>query len=89
MRGELLLARGAEAAEAESAFRRSLEISRGQQARSLELRAACALAGLWRRSGRKTEARELLAPVLATFTEGFETPDLQSAKAMLFQLDRG
>ncbi|HMK73184.1 MAG TPA: hypothetical protein VK454_07580, partial [Myxococcaceae bacterium] len=83
LRGELLLAGGAEAAEAEAALTRSLEVARGQRTKSLELRAARALAGVWARSGRRTEARGLLEPVYASFAEGFETPDLQAARALL------
>ena len=89
LRAELLLASGAEPAEAEAALRRALEIARGQQARSLELRSARALAGLWEESGRTAEARELLAPVYASFSEGLETPDLAAARALLSSLDRG
>jgi predicted ATPase len=83
LRAELLLRGGAVAAEAEAALRRALEIARGQQARSLELRAACALARLWAASGRGVEAKDLLAPVYSSFTEGLETPDLQAARALL------
>ena len=86
LRAELLLAGGAEAAEAEAALRRALEIARGQQAKSLELRAARALAGLWAGSGRTAEARDLLAPVYSSFTEGLETPDLEAARALLSSL---
>ena len=86
LRAELLLASGAEAAEAEAALRRAVEIARGQQAKSLELRAARALARLWAGSGRTAEARDLLAPVYSSFTEGLETPDLESARALLSSL---
>ena len=86
LRAELLLAAGAGAAEAEAALVRALEIARGQQARSLELRAARSLAGLWAASGRTAEARELLAPVCAGFTEGLDTPDLQAAAGVLSPL---
>jgi DNA-binding SARP family transcriptional activator/predicted ATPase len=86
LRAELLLAGGAEAAEAEAALRRALEIARGQQAKSLELRAARALAGLWAGSGRTAEARDLLAPVYSSFKEGLETPDLEVARALLSRL---
>ena len=89
LRGELLLATGAEEAEVEAALRRALEIARGQQARSLELRAAQSLAGLWARSGRVGEAKALLEPVLGTFTEGAETPDLRSARDTVLQLRGG
>jgi DNA-binding SARP family transcriptional activator len=86
LRAELLLAGGADAAEAEAGLTRALEIARGQQARSLELRAARALAGLWAGSGRTAEARELLAPVYSWFVEGLETPDLEGARALLSSL---
>jgi len=83
LRAALLLAGGAEASEAEAAVTRALDIARGQQARSLELRAAGALAGLWARTGRRAEAHDLLAPVYSAFTEGLETPDLKAARAVL------
>ena len=86
LRAELMLAGGAEAGEAEAALQRALEIARGQQAKSLELRAAQALARLWAGSGRATEARGLLAPVYGSFTEGLETPDLESARGLLSRL---
>jgi predicted ATPase/DNA-binding SARP family transcriptional activator len=86
LRGELLLAAGAGAAEAEAALRRALEIARGQQARSLELRAAGALAALWARSGHAADARDLLAPVYSSFAEGLETPDLAAARDLLSSL---
>ena len=57
-----------------------------QQAKSLELRAAMSLARLWRRQGKRTEAHQLLAEVHGWFTEGFETQDLQDAKALLEEL---
>jgi len=86
LRAELLLRGGAGAAEAEAALDRALEIARGQGARSLELRAASALAGLWAGSGRTREARDLLAPLYASFTEGLETPDLEGARGLLSRL---
>ena len=52
-----------------------------------ELRAATSLARLWRDQGRRAEARDLLAPVYGWFTEGFDTPDLQEAKALLQDVD--
>jgi adenylate cyclase len=73
-------------AEAEAHLRQALEIARRQQARSLELRAATDLARLWQRQGQYTEAYELLAPIYHWFTEGFETGDLQDAKALLTQM---
>jgi tetratricopeptide (TPR) repeat protein len=87
LRAELLLAGGAPPAEAEAALTRALEIARGQQARSLELRAAGALAGLWAKAGRTAEARALLAPVYSSFTEGLETPDLEGARTLLSGLE--
>jgi DNA-binding SARP family transcriptional activator len=86
LRAELLLAGGAGATEAEGALRRALEIARGQQAKSLELRAARALAGLWAGSGRTAEARALLEPVCSSFREGLATPDLTVARALLSSL---
>jgi predicted ATPase/class 3 adenylate cyclase len=69
--------------EAENCFHHALEIARNQQAKSFELRAATSLARLWQRQGKRAEARELLAPVYGWFTEGFDTADLQDAKALL------
>ena len=64
-------------------FEQALDVARAQQARSLELRAAVSLARLWRGQGRRTEARDLLAPVYEWFTEGFDTLDLKEAEALL------
>jgi predicted ATPase len=86
LRAGLLLRGGAGAPEAEAALGCALEIARGQQARSLELRAARALAGVWAGSGRTAEARGLLEPVCASFTEGLQTPDLEAARALLSSL---
>jgi predicted ATPase len=69
--------------QAEACFDRSLSISRRQQAKSLELRAAMSLSRLWQQQGKWTEAHELLAPLYGWFTEGFDTADLQEAKALL------
>ena len=71
---------------AEGRFQRALEIARAQQARSWELRAATSLARLWRDQGKRREAHDLLAPVYSWFTEGFDTPDLKDAKALLDEL---
>jgi DNA-binding winged helix-turn-helix (wHTH) protein/predicted ATPase len=73
-------------AEAEASLHQALTIARRQQAKSLELRAAMSLARLWQQQGKRTEARELLAPIYSWFTEGFDTADLQEAKALLEDL---
>jgi predicted ATPase len=70
-------------AKAETYLQRALRVSRGQQAKSWELRAAMSLARLWRDQGKVQQARELLAPVYGCFTEGFDTRDLKEAKALL------
>jgi predicted ATPase len=90
LRGELLL-QGADASplaqqEAEACFRRALDVARGQQARSPELRAATSLGRLYHRQGRPGQARPLLAEVHGWFTEGFQTRDLQEAKALSEQI---
>jgi predicted ATPase len=84
--GDLLLATGGAADEAAARYHRALAIAREQGARSFELRAATSLARLWRDQGKRAEARALLAPVYATFTEGFATRDLIDAKALLDEL---
>jgi predicted ATPase len=87
LRGDILLAQSRDnAAEAEAAFRQALAVAAQQSCRPIELRAATSLARLLRDSGRETEARELLAPVYGAFSEGFDRPDLQDAKALLAQL---
>jgi predicted ATPase len=73
-------------AEAEAWFQRALDVARRQEAKSLELRAAMSLSWLWQQQGKRAEARELLAPIYSWFTEGFDTPDLQEAKALLDEL---
>jgi predicted ATPase len=83
VRGELMLAQGADAGDVEAAFRRAIEIARGQGARSLELRAVVSLAQL-RREGPGAElARQTLASVYGWFTEGFGTADLKQAECLL------
>jgi len=84
LRGELLLARGGAAAEdAESAFRRALEVAAGQKARCLELRAAMSLARLGQARGERRLGHQTLAEVYAWFTEGYETIDLNEARTLL------
>jgi predicted ATPase len=68
------------------AIRKALRVARAQHARSFELRAACDLARLWVEQDRRSEARDLLAPVYGWFTEGFETADLKDARALLDEL---
>jgi predicted ATPase len=70
-------------AQAEAYFERALAVARQQQAKSWELRASMSLARLWRSQDKVQQARELLAPVYGWFTEGFDTRDLQEAKALL------
>jgi len=74
-------------AEAEACYARALAVARAQQARSLELRAACDLARLWAERGDRARAAELLAPIYGWFTEGFDTADLKEAKALLDALE--
>jgi len=73
-------------AKAEAHFERALAVARGQQAKSWELRAAMSMARLWRDQGKPQQARELLAPIYSWFTEGFDTPDLKEAKALLGEM---
>jgi class 3 adenylate cyclase/predicted ATPase len=73
-------------AQAEASFRTALAIAREQGTRGYELRAATSLARLWGEQGRRGEARELLAPLYAWFTEGFGTADLKEAKRLLDEL---
>jgi predicted ATPase len=72
--------------EAEACFLKAIDIARKKQAKSLELRAAMSLSRLWQQQGRKAEARQMLADVYGWFTEGFDTKDLQEAKALLEEL---
>jgi predicted ATPase len=85
VRGTLLLSLHADAV-AEDSYHQALAIARQQSAKFWELRAATSLARLWRDQGKRTEARDLLAPIYSWFTEGFDTPVLQEAKALLDQL---
>jgi predicted ATPase len=73
--------------EAETWLQRALAVARRQQAKSLELRAAMSLVRLWQQQGKRTEAYALLAPISGWFTEGFDTADLQEAKALLEDLE--
>jgi predicted ATPase len=90
LKGELLL--NAEcgvqnaALSAEECFQQALAVARRQEAKSLELRATMSLSRLWQQQGKRAEARELLAPIYHWFTEGFDTADLQEARALLEEL---
>jgi predicted ATPase len=87
LRGELLLQQAVpDASQAETCLHQALTVSRSQQAKSLELRAATSLARLWQQQGKRQAARELLAPIYGWFTEGFDTGDLQEARALLAEL---
>jgi predicted ATPase len=88
LRGALLLRQGPRPPweEAEACFQQALAIARQQQAQSWELRATMSLARLWQHQGKRAEARDLLAPIYGWFTEGFNTADLQDARALLEEL---
>ena len=89
LQGVLLLRQAApDAAQAEDCFQQSLAIARRQQAKSWELRAAMSLSRLWQQQGKQTAAHKVLAPIYDWFTEGFDTADLQEAKALLAELGR-
>ncbi len=84
LKGECLLALSpANTKEAEACFEQALIISRKQQAKSLELRAAISMARLWQRQGKQEDGRRLLEDVYGWFTEGFDTPDLQEAAGLI------
>jgi predicted ATPase len=85
--GELLLQQAVpNEPQAEAGFQQALKVARRQQAKSWELRTAMSLSRLWQRQGKRDEARRLLAPIYGWFTEGFDTADLQEAKALLEEL---
>ena len=86
LRGEALLAGAGTVSEAETAIEQAIDVARRQNAKSWELRGAMSLARLRRQQGRPQEAVALLAPILAWFTEGFDTADLQDAKTLLDEL---
>jgi predicted ATPase len=90
LQGVLLLRQpGTPQAEAETWLQRALDIACRQEAKSLELRAAMSLVRLWQQQGKRQYAYDLLAPVYSWFTEGFDTADLQDAKALLDALEDG
>jgi predicted ATPase len=74
-------------AEAEKAYRKSIEIANSQSAKWWELRATMSLARLLTKQGRRNEARAMLADIYNWFTEGFDTADLKEAQALLEELN--
>jgi predicted ATPase len=86
-KGQLLLRQG-HSDVAEELYRNARSIAEEQGAKLWELRAAVSLARLRRDQGRPAEARDLLAPIYGWFTEGFRTPDLKNAKALIEALNR-
>jgi predicted ATPase len=87
LKGELLLQHATGSSEAAATcFHQALDIARRQQAKSLELRAAMSLSRLWQQQGKRAEAYQLLAETYGWFTEGFDTADLQEARALLEDL---
>ena len=89
LQGNLLLARGGSDRAVEASYSKALEVSRAQEARPLELRAAADLARLWAGRGNRARAADLLAPICSWFTEGFDTADLKEARALLEELSQG
>jgi tetratricopeptide (TPR) repeat protein len=85
LRGELHLMQGDDN-EAEASFEKAIEVARRQSAKSWELRAATSLARLWQKQGKSDEAQKLLAPIYDWFSEGFDTPDLREARALLEEI---
>ena len=83
--GDLLNAAG-DRSGAERHYREAIAVAERQSARLFQLRASTSLARLWRGQGKRTEARDLLAPIYHWFTEGFDAPDLKDAKALLDDL---
>jgi adenylate cyclase len=85
IKGEVLLAQGGDGAEsqAETCFQRAIGVARQQQARSWELRATTSLCRLWQKQGKQEDAHQGLTEIYGWFTEGFDTPDLREARALL------
>lgn len=83
LRGELMQMQGANTDDVETAFQRALEIAKDQRAKSLELRAAVSLAHLWHATHRSKAAKQLLVPLYNWFSEGIDTPDLQTAHSFI------
>jgi predicted ATPase len=87
LKGEILLQQAvADEPLAETCFRQALDVARGQEAKSLELRVATSLSRLWQRQGKRAAAYDLLVPIYGWFTEGFDTADLKEARTLLEEL---
>jgi len=86
LRGALIERAGADKKEVEGIYQRAIEIARAQEAKWLHIRAANSLGQLWHDNGQVVEARELLRPLYAWFTEGFDTPDLRTLDMLLTKL---
>jgi predicted ATPase len=87
LKGALLLQQPPpDASQAESCFLQATEVARRQQAKWLELRASVSMSRLWQEQGKQEAARQMLAEVYDWFTEGFDTPDLKEAKALLEEI---
>ena len=82
----LALVSGGDASAAEESLNQAIVIAREQKAKTFELRATKSLARLWHQQGKTEDARDRLADVYDWFTEGFDTPDLKDAKALLDEL---
>lgn len=85
VKGELLMNAG-DMNNAEASFLDAIELARHQNVKSWELRATVSLCRLWQKQGRRTQAQEMLDEIYGWFTEGFETPDLREARALLGEL---
>ena len=86
MRAQLAAYKALSAVDIETCFEQALQVARCQSAKSFELRAATSLGRLGVTRARRSEARELLAPVYGWFTEGFDTRDLKEANSLLDKL---
>jgi predicted ATPase len=89
LKGELALRTGSQNGDAEEHFRQAIGTARDQLSKAWELRATTSLARLCQQQGRRDEARQMLSDTYGRFTEGFDTPDLKCAKALLDELDAG
>jgi hypothetical protein len=87
LRGEIRAAAGADLAIVEASYTEAIALAREIGTKLIELRATINLARLLARQGRAHEARARLAPLYATFIEGFDAPDLQDAKTLLVELE--